>query len=252
MRQPTFVALAQGVAPESVVHDGDGGGDEAAGAAVVIGTGSPLRAQVIAGGQHLTLSNPEKVLYPARRDDQARRRLLLRADRAGAARAPRRPAADRDALPGRGRRQGVLREAVAQPPPGVGADVRGAQRAPRDDRLHARAGPADARVAREPRRARAARAAAPRARAGAPGRGRLRPRPGRAGDDHRVLPGRAVARGRVRAARPGELPEDVGVQGPAGVRPARRRGRPTSRRRRSRARSRSSSSGPSRRSRCRA
>ena len=66
LRQPTFVALAQDVAPESVVHDGDGEGDEAAGAAVVIDTGSPLRAQVIAGGQHLTLSNPEKVLYPAR------------------------------------------------------------------------------------------------------------------------------------------------------------------------------------------
>ena len=66
LRQPSFVALAQGVAPESVVHDRDGGADEAAGAAVVIEAGSPLRAEVIACGQHLTLSNPEKVLYPAR------------------------------------------------------------------------------------------------------------------------------------------------------------------------------------------
>ena len=85
------------------MHDGDGGEDEAAGAAVVIETANPLRAQVVAGGQQLTLSNPEKVLYPAAGLDQARRHRLLRADRAGAAAAPARPPADRQALPGRGR-----------------------------------------------------------------------------------------------------------------------------------------------------
>ena len=71
---------------------------------------------------------------------QGRGDRVLRGDRAGAAPAPARPSADRHPLSGRRRRQGLLPEAVAGAPAGVGADRGGRQRAEQADRLHARRG----------------------------------------------------------------------------------------------------------------
>ena len=48
----------------------------------------------------------------------------------------------------------------------------------------------------------------------------LRPRPGTAGDDRRVLPRRAAAAGHVREPRPAGVREDVGLQGAADLRAA--------------------------------
>ena len=59
----------------------------------------------------------------------------------------------------------------------------------------------------------------------APDDARVRPRPGRAGDDRRVLPRRPAAAGHVREPRPAELRQDIGVQGAAAVRPAELHGR---------------------------
>ena len=62
--------------------------------------------------------------------------------------------------------------------------------------------------------------------------------PGAPAGDRRVLRGRARAARAVRAARPASLREDVGLEGPPGLRPAQRpRRRPTSRPSRSRRRS---------------
>ncbi len=81
---------------------------------------------------------------------------------------------------------------------------------------------------------------------------RVRPRSRRARDDRRVLPRRAPARGHVPRPRAAELPQDVGLEGPAGVRPAELARRPTTSRRASRRRSPSCSSARSRSSSCRA
>ena len=54
--------------------------------------------------------------------------------------------------------------------------------------------------------------------------GRLRPRPRAAGDDRRVRRGRAAAARGVRAPRPRGVPEDVGLEGHAGLRAAQHAG----------------------------
>ena len=54
--------------------------------------------------------------------------------------------------------------------------------------------------------------------------GRVRPRPGPAGDDRRVLPRRPAAARHVRAARDELLPEDVRLEGHAGLSPAQHAG----------------------------
>ena len=80
--------------------------------------------------------------------------------------------------------------------------------------------PADARVAGQPRRPRAAHVAG----AGGGRQGadadRVRPRPGAAGHDRRVRRGRAAAARGVRPPRPRGVPEDVGLEGDAGLRAA--------------------------------
>ncbi len=58
-----------------------------------------------------------------------------------------------------------------------------------------------------------------------PDRARLRPRPRPAGRRRRLLPGRAPPARAVRPFRPRVLPEDLGLEGPAGLRPAQRQGR---------------------------
>ena len=106
---------------------------------------------VITEGRRLKLTNWDKVLYPGDRLHQGRPDRVLRAGRAGRAPAPARPAADAQALSERRRRAVLLREAVALAPPRMGADG-----AHRRRQLHARAGPADAGLAGQPRRRRAA------------------------------------------------------------------------------------------------
>ena len=58
----------------------------------------------------------------------------------------------------------------------------------------------------------------------APDRPRLRPRSRQAGGHPRLLPGRASPARAVRRARPGVLPEDLGVEGAPGLPAAERRG----------------------------
>ena len=74
------------------------------------------------------LSNLDKVFYPADRLHQGPGDRLLHADRAGAAAAPARPAADAEALSGRRRGPALLREAVPVAPAGLGEDRAGAGR----------------------------------------------------------------------------------------------------------------------------
>jgi hypothetical protein len=64
-----------------------------------------------------------------------------------------------------------------------------------------------------------------RAEATEPRRARVRPRPRRAREHHGVLPRQPAAAGDVREPRPGELRQDVRLQGTAGVHPAQPRGR---------------------------
>ena len=156
---------------------------------------------------------------------QGARHRLLHARVAGPAAAPARAAADPEAVSRRRRGAALLREAVPVAPAAVGADRRGGQqpRARRDDRLLPGQRPADARVAGQPRRPRAAHLAGAAEALLAADRGRLRPRPGRAGHDRRVRRGRAGAAHGVRAPRHGGVPEDLGLEGDAGLRAAERR-----------------------------
>src|SRR3954449_1425967 len=89
-----------------------------------------------------------------------------------------------------------------------------------DLELHTLLAPADPIERRNPPRPGAAYVAPPPRRHRASPRLCFRSRPGRAGDDRRVLPGRPAARGHVPRAGPAELPEDVGLEGPAGLRAA--------------------------------
>ena len=93
-----------------------------------------------------------------------------------------------------------------------------------DDRLRALRRPAHPRLARQPRRPRAA----PLAGAGRgprrAHRARLRPRPGPPAGAGRVLRGGAAAARHARPARARVLPEDLGLEGHAGLRAAEHRG----------------------------
>ena len=85
--------------------------------------------------------------------------------------------------------------------------------------------PADAGVGGQPGRPRAAPLAVAGGADRAPDDDGLRPRPGRAGGDDRVLPGGAVAARGLRCPWPRVLPEDLGLEGAAGLRAAERGGR---------------------------
>ena len=143
---------------------------------------------------------------------------LLHADRTGAAAAPAGASADAQALPERGRGEVLLREALPVTPAAVGADDGGLVGTQRGrHRLLPLRGPADDGLAREPGGSRAAHADGAGAGDGPPDDHRLRSRPGAAGDDRRVLAGRAGAAARVRVLGAGGVPEDVGLEGHAGL-----------------------------------
>ncbi len=168
----------------------------------------------------LKLTNLDKVLYPAVGFTKRDIIEYLVARGARAAPAPRGPAADAQALPQRRRRQVLLREADARATGPTGS---------RSRRSSCRRRPSSSRSATTCRRSSGS-ATSPtlelhtslsRARADrAPDGDGLRPGSRPAGDDRRVLPGRADPAGDVREPRPEGVPEDLGHQGHAGLRPA--------------------------------
>ncbi len=152
---------------------------------------------------------------PRDRLHQGRSDRLLRAGGAIRAPAPARPSVDAQAVSERRRRGLLLREAVALAPARLDPDRPHQRR-----QLHARAGPADADLAREPGRHRAAHLAGAGGESRAPDDDGVRPRPRNAGGDRGMLRGRARAARPVRSARARQRREDVGVEGLAGVRAA--------------------------------
>ena len=194
-------------------------------------------------GRELKLSNLDKVLYPEDGLHQARGdRVLRRRSRRCCSRTCT-DAADRHALARRRRGQVLLPEAGAGAPARVGAHRDAAQRA-QADRLHARRRPADARVAREPRGARAAHAARARARrSSGPTALVFDLDPGAPATIVECCHVALQLQGMFENLGPAELRQDVGLQGPAGVRAAElARRRPSSRPSRSPRRSPSCSS----------
>ena len=181
---------------------------------------------------------PRQGAVPAGGLHQGRADRVLRGDRAGAARPPGRAAADGHALARRrARRSRSSRSRRPRTAPSGCATVDACPSAAQQaDRLHA---------GRRTCRRSCGWRTWPRSSCTCRWRAREaieRPTalvfdldPGRAGDDRRVLPRRAAAARHVRAPGPGELRQDVGLEGPAGLCAAeRRRRRPTSRPSRSR------------------
>ncbi len=163
LRHPSYKGLRDDKPAAQVVREDNPaapvvGADERAGldrpAGLVVREETAKSARTQVEGRELVLSNLGKVLYPAAGftkrnviDYYAAIAPVLLAHLEGRALTVKR-------YP-----DGVeLREAGARPPPGLGADGVGGQRAPRVDRLHARPGPGDARVAGQPRRPGAAHA----------------------------------------------------------------------------------------------
>ena len=147
------------------------------------------RISVEVDGRELSLSNLEKLLYPAAGFTQIRRRRLLPAHRPGDPAAPGGPAAHPRAGSRRRRRRAVLREAVPAASPPVGPRLRAARAERRPAQLHRRR-PPDARLAGQPGRARAAHEPVAPPRREPPVRGCARPRSGRARRRARLLPRR--------------------------------------------------------------
>ena len=177
------------------------------------------RSRSLTDGRRLKISNWDKVLYPEDRVHEGRSDHVLRAG------------SRRSSLPHLRDRPLTLKRY----PNGVEAPYFYEKQSPShrpewvqtvqigDDQLHAGPGPADADLARQPRRHRAAHIAVAGAAARAADDARVRPRSGAARRDRRVLRGRARAPRAVRAARPRERGQDVRLQGPADVRAAEQR-----------------------------
>ena len=112
-------------------------------------------------GRTLSLSNLDKVFYPATGFTKGQVIEYYTRDRAGAAAAPARPPPDAQALPGRRRGPVLLREAVPGPPARLGAHRRrrGSRHNGREIDYCLVDDLADARLAGQPRRPRAAHAA---------------------------------------------------------------------------------------------
>ena len=176
-------------------------------------------ADVEVDGRALRLQRRQGAL-PRDRLHEGRPHRLLPGRRAGAPPPPGRPPADAQALPGRRGRGVLLREAVPEPRAGVGAHGARGLRAARPRRPRDRRRSPDARLARQPRRPRAPPVALARLGPRSPDRRRLRPRPGRPGRPRRVLRGRARAARALRPARARVPRQDVGVEGPSGLRAA--------------------------------
>ena len=140
----------------------------------------------VTDGRRLKITNWDKVLFPRDRLHEGRPDRLLRAHRAGGAAAPARPAADAQALPERRRRAVLLREAVALAPSRVGRRRSGSATSTTRSRRTAPTLIWLANLADVELHTSLSLAAEPRA----PDDARVRPRPGRAGRDRRVLRGR--------------------------------------------------------------
>ena len=184
----------------------------------------PKRVEVDVQGRTLSLSNLDKVLYPAAGFTKGH--VIDYYTRVAPAVLPhlRGARADAQALPERRRRAVLLREERAEPPPGLGPDRDDPDPHGRaHDRLRARRRPADARVAGQPRRPRAAHLAGEGRRPAGADDPRLRPRPGRRRPRSSSAP-RVALRLREVFAHLGlrGLPEDLGLEGDAGLRPAQR------------------------------
>ena len=180
-------------------------------------------SEVTVGGRRLKLTNLDKVLYP--KAGFTKGEVIDYYARVGPAMVPAsaRQAPDPAALPERRRGAVVLREARAQAPARLGEDRDGRIRPRGRDRLHAVRQPGDADLARAASGAGAAPVALEGQEHGEPDRRRLRPRPRAAGGRNRLLPGCAAAPTSVRRAGAEMLPQDVRLEGIAGLRPAERR-----------------------------
>ena len=205
---------------------------------------SGATATATVDGRELKLSNLDKVLYPeagfTKRDVID---YYARSRRRSSPTSQGRPLTVKrwpDGVDG----QVLLREAGARAPAGLGADGDAAAASASRSTTCSRDDLRDARVARQPRRARTARAARARRRARAPDGARVRPR-------SRASPRRSIECCRVALRLHGmfenlglaELRQDVGLEGPAAVRAAQHaRASPTSRPSRSPKPSRSCSS----------
>jgi bifunctional non-homologous end joining protein LigD len=124
------------------------------------------------------------------------------------------------ALPGRRGRILLLRETVPEPSAQVGEDGEGGEDRRRSDRLLRNERPALAGVGGESRGPRDPHVPASRAIDQSADSAGFRPRSGSAGGHRAVLPGRPVAEGGFRFARPAVVSEDVGVEGVASLRAA--------------------------------
>ncbi len=181
-------------------------------------------------GRRLRLSNLDKVLYPEVGftkgqviDYYTRAAPWLLPHLRGRALTLKRYPNGVDAEP-------LLREAEALARARVGAARARSRRGDADDRLRALRRPADADLAGQPRRPRAAPLAGAGGRSRPTDSDRFRPRPGTARGAGGVLRGGAAAARDARAARPGVLRQDLRVEGHAGLRaPEHRRSSTTTR-----------------------
>jgi bifunctional non-homologous end joining protein LigD len=224
LRAPSFKGLRDDVDPQRIDREEEESDDVAAIARALAGAGrskGSVRVEVEISGRTLSLSNLDKIMYPA--VGFTKGQVIDYYARIGPTVLPH--LRDRP-LTLKRYPDGIAGEYFyeKQSPPVLGSD-RGAVEPPQqaDDRIHARPGPADARVAGQPGRHRAAHLALPGLRHHAPDHARVRPRPGRAGRRARVRPGRALGARPVRAARPRDVREDVGLEGAPGLRAAEHR-----------------------------
>ncbi len=212
LRHPVYLGLREDKPAEEVLRE------EAP-------RGTPLALASAAGGQGerhgrragAAADEPREAPLPGAGSEQARRDRVRRGGRRGAPRPPPRAGAHGHPLSGRCDGEVLLPEAGPRSPPGVGADGDRHER-PQADRLRARRGSGDDRVAGEPRRARASRAPPPRSLSRASHRARLRPRSRCAGNDRGVRSPGPPATGDAREPGPAQLRQDLRLEGPAGVR----------------------------------
>ena len=136
----------------------------------------PARVEVEVEGRQALALEPRQGPLPRGRVHQGPGHRLLHARRAGPAAAPARPPADAQALPQRRRRRVLLREAVPVAPPDW-VQTAPIARSQQDDRLLRLRRPADAGLAGQPRRPRAAPVAVAGRRDPAPDDDGVRPRP---------------------------------------------------------------------------
>ena len=186
--------------------------------------GSPRRSPawltvVEIDGRQLKLTQPRQGPVPRDRVHQGRGHRLLRPHRAGDAPAPRRPLRHLQALPQRGRRQVLLREALPVAPPRVGAaSASGPVTAAAASTTACSTTRRRLVWAAQPRRPRAAHADVVRAPTSTtPNMVVFDLDPGPPAGDDRVRRGRPRPPRRARRPRARDLRQDVGLEGPAAL-----------------------------------